>query len=125
MAAHDTLELPFPGGCLRLAAGNWCHVVLEREGRTHRLGADAWKIVVERLLKGLVGPLEGAGSGKIDGATVYWVLSLSEDHATLYVAPRPGGRTLFVQDAAGALVDRIDLTEQLAQGWAEALAPER
>jgi hypothetical protein len=121
----DSTELRFPGGRMLLGAGSWCHVILENKGQRYRLGADIRKIVVDRLLQGLVGPLEGAGNGQIEGATVHWFMSLAEEHTSLYVAPHSGGRTVFVQGASGALLARLDLSEQLVQEWVETLARAR
>src|SRR6476469_1676390 len=39
------------------------------------------------------------GVGKIEGRDVRWVLSLSEDHATLYAAEQGGGWALYWQAA--------------------------
>ena len=76
----------------------WCKVDVSLRGKTVRLGADQRRLVADRLALALEGELKGDVVGVINGMNVVWVLSLSEAHATIFVADVDGRRVLFFQE---------------------------
>lgn len=111
------------GARLRLdVEGNgWCRVTLQEGGRSTALGADRADIVARRLTAALLGNLSNSVVGRLQGMPVRWVLSLAEQHGSIYVNTE-GRFTLFFQDADGKLIYTLDLSEEEKVRWHDELA---
>ena len=82
------------------------------------LGADTRLKIIERLINnGLLESLVGDFVGAVDGISVHWVLSLSEDHCTLYAADVEGSRVLIVQDSDAQTIATIPLSPPMRERW--------
>lgn len=95
----------------------WCEVDLSLRGRTVRLGADQQQLVTDRLASALEDELKGDVTGVINGINVVWVLSLCEDHATIFAADADVRRVLFFQDSSGSLLGSANLTAEDRMQW--------
>ena len=103
---------------LESVSPHWCSVTLRHGGMAVVLGADTGPMVLERLRVGLSDVLTGPVAGKIDDASVVWVLTLAERHTSIYAADQGPHRVLFVQDADGMLIGRFDLRTAERRQWA-------
>jgi hypothetical protein len=99
-------------------ANDWCQMVLvTASGDRIELGADMLRIIVGKLLDAL-DQRPATAAGLMQGRPVTNVLSLSEKHASLFRSFTPGeNMSLWVQDANGALLDRIELTPLEQSEW--------
>lgn len=122
-----TITLNTDGKSLRLTANDagWCQVILEDGPRQIPLGADLLSIISERLSDAVASEPLGASVGSLEGREVWWVLSLSELHTSLYVTRPPGSLTLFVQNAEAEIIGVLTLTEVERQKWLASLAEKR
>ena len=110
---------------LRADERGWCSVDLSIDGRTVRLGAEQYDVVVERLASAMDELLKGEVVGTMDGKGVARVLSLFEAHGTIFVSDTEGQRSLFFQDASGLLIGSVSLTASERIRWFEQLRTER
>ena len=109
-------RLPLLGGALLLDANeDWCAVWLEVGGERTLLGGDAPAVIRERLRANLTQPREPAGM--VDGKPVHWVLSLTEQHCTLYAQFGPEGRRLLIQGPQCEWIWQGALTEPDWRSW--------
>lgn len=117
------LELRAAATGIRLEAdaGGWARCYLTREGGEVFLGAESIAHIVESLSSGLCGAA-GEADGHISGRVVRWVLSLAEQHCTLYVTADGGEPTLFWQDRDGSLLATLALPEATRGEWCEQLS---
>ena len=99
-----------------LGHGDWCQVDLRMAQLNVRLGADARHIVFERLARGVAGAI-GDTTSVIDGTPVTWVLSLSEKHHSIYVAPDASRRSVLILGAEGSIISRFALTPEERERW--------
>lgn len=99
----------------------WCELRLETLGREIELGADSAAVVLGRLASAVAEPLTLEPAGEIGGLSVAWVVSLSEQHTTIYVGASKSRRVLFFQDADGRTLARVDLDERRRGEWSEKL----
>lgn len=118
-----SLDLEGPGATVRLKTDEtgWCQVELVVGEHVEALGADMEKVVRERLASGLQDELSGSTAGEIDGASVRWVLSLSEKHYTIYAADVAGNRRLFFQGPDGNIVRGVTLEPEQRRRWLSVL----
>jgi hypothetical protein len=107
---------------LRAEDAGWCRVALVFESRTLALGADRLDVISKKLSAGLGELPEGPSAGRIQGVDARWILSLNEEHASLYVGQGSGRWLLFVQGADGSLLGRLELTESDRERWLRELA---
>jgi|SRR5215213_2653432 len=117
------LELRAAAAGIRLEAyaGGWARCYLTHEGGEVFLGAESLPNIVERLSSGLCGA-GGEVAGHMSGRAVWWVLSLAEQHCTLYVTADGGEPTLFWQDRNGSLLAALALPEATRGEWCEQLS---
>ena len=117
MASTITLD-GTDGGRLDLdiSPDGWCKCWLLADGHRRYLGADAAKRVISRLIAGLRGENSEA-SDEIAGHQVYWVLTLSEAHCTLYVACTNSGRLFYIQDANAEVIAMVSLSHASVTEW--------
>lgn len=108
---------------LRSDQDGWCEVDLFLGGRTVRLGADQQQLVIERLASGLDRELKGDVVGVISGMDVVWVLSLSEEHGTIFAADDGERRVIFFQEASGSLLGTVALSGEDRARWLGQLRP--
>jgi hypothetical protein len=108
---------------LTLQVGNqgWTSVVLLIDEHKHSLGADTLSIIATRIINALEAPLASKDSGEIDGVRVRWVLSLSEQHHTIYLAVVNEGIKLFIQHPDTTVVGSILLSDSDIARWLESL----
>ena len=92
----------------------WCEVDVSLRGRTVHLGADQQQIVAKRLALALEEELKGDVVGVINGMNVVWVLSLSEAHATIFVADAIGRRVLFSKTRLALCLETRPLLTRIA-----------
>jgi hypothetical protein len=119
------IELAASEGTLRVhppQKDGWCRVELETAGNIEVLGADARDKVLKRLAAGVRDVFKGSAVGMIKGIPVHAVMSLFENHCTIYAADANGMRTLFVQRADGRLAGTLSLTAEQRQQWLAVLA---
>ena len=114
-----SLELEAPGATvwLRTDETGWCRVELSVGEHVEALGADTEKVVTERLANGLRDELTGSTVGDVDGASVRWVLSLSEKHYTIYAADVAGSRRLSFQGPDGNIRGTVTLGPEQRRHW--------
>jgi len=103
-------------------SNGWCEVYIRIGYKTIRLGADHEAIVVQRLMSAMDRNLNGPMVGAIQGINVVWILSLAEEHATIYAGDDAGYRILFFQDASGNPVGDVRLTHDDKRHWLSILA---
>lgn len=116
------IELVGPRTRLMLSGQpDWCEIRLETEDREVELGADSAAVVLERLASAVAEELTLDRAGEIDGLTVAWVASLSDQHTTIYVGTSDSRRVLFFQDADGKTFARVDLDDASRKEWSEKL----
>jgi hypothetical protein len=115
VASDGTLRVCPPGkdGC----KDGWCRVELARDGKVEVLGADAGDKVIRRLAAGMRESFSGSAAGMIKGIPVYAVMSLFEEHCTIYAADAHGSRLLFVQRPDGSLLATVTLTHEQRAAW--------
>lgn len=106
---------------VRRQTDGWCRVELERAGVVDDLGADARDKVLRRLMAGLGDKLAGSTAGMIKGIPVHAVMSLFENHCTIYAADAHGARHLFVQRADGSLLATVTLAPEQRAQWLASL----
>jgi hypothetical protein len=102
---------------LRLLESGWCEIQLESGGRITALGADDIDVIRRKLGAALEGPLAGPERGMIDDHVVRWVLSLSENHATVYAADVGEHRRLYFQAGDGSQLGSLGLTVEDRRHW--------
>jgi hypothetical protein len=118
-----TIALPVADAELLLEGEDWCAVSLRRGSSSTRLGAESRSVLASRLIANIISPA-GPPCGEIDGCSVYWVVSLAEEHFTLYAHFLTGPQCrIFVQSSSGALVWSGLLTQEQLQLWQQRLGP--
>jgi hypothetical protein len=120
----SSVRLPLRRAALLLewTAGGWCAVHLEQRGQRVHLGSDAISTVAPRLLANVERP-QGAAAGEIEGRPVWWVLSLSERHSSIYCGFRGADRDLVVQGREAERLWQGGLSEDDWRAWRTALSP--
>jgi hypothetical protein len=86
----------------------------------HPLGAESLEYISKQLLPALSIPweeLEQPVAGEINGYSVKWVLTLSEEHSTLYLSIDGNTRLLYWQDKDANLIFIIYLSAEQATQW--------
>src|SRR5690349_23166220 len=99
-----------------LGHGDWCRLQLEVDGAVFTLGAEAKSVVFERLARALADELP-ASTTKIEGISATWLLSLAEEHSSVFAAEIEGRRTLFFQGPDGRLLARAVLSDSERWAW--------
>jgi hypothetical protein len=102
-------------GELRIEGKNdrWCRVTLSSAGGEIPLGAERLSYLIDHLSSFLQHPK----------ATLSWILSLSERHASLYGSlDASGSIEILVQDANALTIGAISLSESEAATWSATLA---
>lgn len=102
----------------------WCSVELVTPAGVTKLGADTLSIIRGRLLAALRGPPDSGPTQEGGPAprTRSWVLSLSEEHASIYVTDEGGLQMLEIWDGAGAQLSTLSLDETTAAAWVSLLS---
>ena len=96
-------------------APGWWVWSLRADGRVSRLGADALAPSVERVLASLE---HCRGSdGEIEGCRVTWLLSLSEEHYSLYCSDQGSDRLIFVLHPSAAVTWRGSIDSAQRERW--------
>lgn len=115
------IELPVADGHLVLEGQDWCVVSLRVGGSLTKLGAEAFNVLAPRILKNVTAP--GTQSiGEISGHVVHWLVSLAEDHHTLYVHFASTHRLIFIESPSGTCIWHGVLTEPQLKLWEQILA---
>ncbi|MBD2026808.1 hypothetical protein [Leptolyngbya sp. FACHB-711] len=96
---------------------DWCEVELAIRDKVVRLGADQRDIVINRLISGLENEITDRFVGVINGLNVVGILSLFEEHGTIYAGDSGEHRILFFQDSSGALLENVALTMTDREHW--------
>ena len=116
----QVIELQAQGGGLRLETDDgWCRCWLVDDGDRY-LGADTPRVVLTRLLEHLERS-DKEIAGELEGQPVRWVLTLSEEHSTLYAARSGDERLLLIQDGDAKLVGRLTISDVDWERWRQAL----
>lgn len=102
---------------LREVDGSWWQLSVEIGPTPHVLGSDTKKVIVSRLREGLAGSLGSKTAGVFDGTQTAWVLSLSEEHCSVYAGDEKGSRRFFFQDADGAHLGSLSLSSEEREAW--------
>ena len=118
------LEASFGVLCLTTNEHGWCTVKLSVGEQAYPVGSDTFVKVREKLRQCLGENLSGASNGSIEQVEVEWVMSLMEDHCSIYAGETPGGRTFFVQDANGHLLAKLVLDATQRAEWRKRLGGE-
>ncbi|CAK0745969.1 hypothetical protein CCP4SC76_1660006 [Gammaproteobacteria bacterium] len=77
------IVLPLGEASLVLSGNPWCSLSLQVGDAPTNLGADTLSVVVSRLLSNIAVPARKS-CGLYQDREMYWVLSLSEHHHTIY-----------------------------------------
>ena len=96
---------------------SWCRVSLHSEQGSTALGGDTRTVIVERLRAALSDETTSPVAGVLRGVEVRWVLSLAEEHATLFIGNYSGRRTLFIQAHDGSLLETLMLSCEDVVRW--------
>ncbi|HEX8616121.1 MAG TPA: hypothetical protein VF911_00935 [Thermoanaerobaculia bacterium] len=97
-----------------------CVFVDARNGESLPLGAENREYLLSRLRTVLDESEDVVGT--IDGRPVRWILSLAEQHVSIYVnADGAPGRTLFVQDSRGEVLRKAELHPADIRIWRASL----
>lgn len=107
---------------LRDITEDWCQVVAKIDATERVLGSDVKQIIVQRLRNGLLPTNEPGRVLDFGGVSATWVLSLSEEHCSLYTGCIGADRAFFIQDANGALVGTLRLSPKDEQAWLSELS---
>jgi len=102
--------------------GDWSRVTLELATGREALGADAHAKIVARLTAGLAPTLSGSTIGMIKGNPVRVVMSLFDEHCTIYAADEGNIRQRFVQRADTTLATTLRLSRECCEKWLAVLA---
>ncbi len=100
---------------------NWCRLSIVVNGEVTRLGADTTEIIFKKLNDGLSDFSKKKKVGKIEEIDVIWIISLSEEHFTLYYGENATQKLLFIQNADGVSIAKITLTNSDIQRLKELL----
>jgi hypothetical protein len=114
---NQSFELPMSSTRLRVTEvsnGWWQWVLLRPEGDIV-LGADA---LADRRASIRAKLDDGPSAGKVDGVPVRWILSLFENHHSLYAGDDGDNRLLYFQDRDGHVVWRDRLLAEHRREWA-------
>jgi hypothetical protein len=114
---NQSFELPMSSARLRVTevSDGWWQWVLLRPERETVLGADA----LPDKRSGILARIDaGPTTGEVDGQAVRWILSLFEDHHSLYACDDGEDRLLHFQDRDGHIVWRDRLLAQHRREWA-------
>jgi hypothetical protein len=112
---------------LNADSSNWCQLTLQSHHQKFKLGAETLPILVQRLQQALIAPLEGNPAGSILGTEVHWVMTLAEQHCTIYAGnveqagANAPNRQLFFQDSDGVLLAQVTLNDGTRTAWAKQL----
>lgn len=112
-------------GELRLAMRHqgWWELTLVAAQRTTVLGCDFLGPIAEGMLARLSAP--GEAAGEREGRPVHWVLSLWEQHHSVYCALERGDRLLYFQDVRGQVIWRDRLSPAHLYRWVAVLGTAR
>jgi hypothetical protein len=80
----------------------WTKVYFISSDIRKHIGADTIEIIQNRLIENLCHP-NSASAGKINGQEVFWVISLSEEHYTLYASKITEGWQVYLQGPDGKI----------------------
>lgn len=100
---------------------NWCQIRLSDASGQVELGADDINVIAARLTQAL-GNGHFKSCGEIKGRPVAWVMSLFEQHSTLYIGAKSNTVDLFFQDSGGKLIAKMSLSDGERQEWHSQLA---
>lgn len=89
---------------------NWCTVSIVNGEKITKLGADIKSIIYKKIIEGFGKFNEREAVGTIEGIKVISILSLFEEHCSLYFGIRDDEKILFIQNAKGELIERLRLT---------------
>jgi hypothetical protein len=92
--------------------GRWCQVHLRQADTSHRLGAETVTYLVEQLLSFLQNETPGQR----------WVLSLSEQHFSVYGQHEAREVILRFEDAEGRTFSVVKLSPAEKQRWIRELS---
>ena len=108
----EILILPARPGSIKLVvASGWCQVVLVLAHGERSLGAESEGYVIDHLIAGL-----RACDVRVPRAP-QWLLSLAEQHASLYSFSLTAGIGLMVQDSEARTVFLTELDEYTRERW--------
>jgi hypothetical protein len=111
------MELKLIGleGTLVIASenGRWCHVSLHIKGEDVALGAEMLSVVASKLLRFL----------RLERSRVVWVLSLSEQHGSIYGESHDGRVLLTIQNADARSLATLTLEPEHREAWILILLP--
>jgi hypothetical protein len=102
----------------------WCKVILLTAGKEITLGADVFPVLRTRLREAFRSDSAASVCGEIDGRPVRWVLSLFEEHGSIYAADDRGSVILYFQDADGKMIAQTVLGAIERRSWIEKLSDE-
>ena len=120
-----TIGLRTNDGSLSLDCEAWCSVFLVQGQQRRKLGADSFDLIVSRLRTALQTKNQMA-SCEIDGVPFAGVLSLFEEHTSLYLEVRANdcetkSRILVLEDRDGRPFHKLYLSASDEQDWLEKL----
>lgn len=96
---------------LHVNQSDWCQLELHTADRILKLGAETQYVLVQRLSLALRDKIEGKTVGSIQGVDVAWVLTLAEEHCSMYVGQVGSERVLFIQSEDCTLLARLNLSD--------------
>lgn len=119
------IELKGQAGALYLTdqENQWCQVGLLLDGKNTILGSDDGGILRKRLGTALKPSLDGEWVER-EKMKVYFVLTLFEQHGSIYTADCDDGRILSFENAQGESLGSFALTREDCLRWEALLFPE-
>jgi hypothetical protein len=121
------IRLPTSEGSVQIDASDesWCPCTLVQGEVSRYLGAASLDYITRHLWDSLLVemiPEDIPYSGEVYGQKVRWVLSLSEEHSSLYMASTDSCRLLFWQDSRANLIALMHLSQEGVAIWRRRLA---
>lgn len=110
------------GLVLTIGANRWTTVELLHATGRHRMGSDVIDVVQFKLTRALADELGGKPIGSLFGVPVHAMMSLAEDHHTVYAGQVGTFRHLYVQNAQAKLVASLELSPEDRESWKRVLA---
>jgi hypothetical protein len=115
-------ERTHAGLVLTIGANKWTSVELIHASGRNRMGSDVLDVVLFKLKRALADELAGKPIGAMFGVAVHAMMTLGEDHHTVYAGQVGTFRHLYIQNAEAKLVATLELAPEDRATWLGALA---
>lgn len=100
----------------QILENGWTQVHLQTENERHFLGAESFKYILTHL-NDAFNENHQKYDGLIDSESVFWVLSLSEIHCSIYANNSTEAFRFYIQNKSGETKFVFDLSLEEKQIW--------